>query len=177
MTLQEYFATPETVLPHELAFGHLRVAEAPTVSHQRAVGQLFLALHEHVSGRRLGEVFLSPIDVVLDAERHLVVQPDLVFVSEGRQALVFDRIHGAPDLAIEVLSPRPRVGTLTEHMAWFARYGVRECWLVNIKDREVDVRTFGDGRLATRRIFSRFDPIQSETVPGFDRTPGAILGY
>jgi hypothetical protein len=33
MTLQEYFATPETVLPHELAFGHLRVAEAPTVSH------------------------------------------------------------------------------------------------------------------------------------------------
>ena len=35
MTTLEYLETPETMLPRELAFGALRVAEAPTLFHQR----------------------------------------------------------------------------------------------------------------------------------------------
>ena len=34
-TTEEYLDTPETVLPRELAFGVMRVADAPVVSHQR----------------------------------------------------------------------------------------------------------------------------------------------
>jgi Uma2 family endonuclease len=76
-------------------------------------------------------VWLSPIDVILDAERALVVQPDLLVVSEARRAIVQDRVRGAPDLMIEVLSPNPRVGSIAERLRWFARYDVRECWLVH----------------------------------------------
>ncbi|MBK9241221.1 MAG: Uma2 family endonuclease [Acidobacteria bacterium] len=64
-----------------------------------------------------------------DRAQALVLQPDLLFVSASRGDIVTDRIHGAPDLVIEVLSPRPRIGELDERVGWFARYGVREIWL------------------------------------------------
>src|SRR5687768_16757839 len=92
---------------------------------------MFLALSEHLRLHRARNVWLSPIDVVLDAERHLVVQPDLIVVCNDRLRMVSDRVRGAPDLVIEVMSPRPRIGTVDERLAWFAQYGVRECWLVH----------------------------------------------
>src|SRR5262245_27829968 len=109
MTTSEYFATPERVLPAELAFGVLRLADAPTVRHQRMVGLLFKALDAYVSLHRLGEVLLAPTDVILDYDQALVVQPDLLFVSEERAHLVTDTVCGPPDLVVEVLSPHPRI--------------------------------------------------------------------
>ena len=44
MTVDEYLRTPETVLPAELRFGVLRVAEAPTPRHQSLVASLFRVL-------------------------------------------------------------------------------------------------------------------------------------
>jgi len=92
MTTVEYLETPETVQPRELIYGELHVADAPTVTHQRLVGRLFKALDEHVGTHKLGEVLLSPIDVILDGPKALVVQPDLVFVSAARATIVEDRI-------------------------------------------------------------------------------------
>ena len=54
MTTVEYLQTPETVLPRELAFGTLRVADAPTISHQRVVGELFIGLTRHVREQQAG---------------------------------------------------------------------------------------------------------------------------
>ena len=177
MTTAEYLASPETVLPQELAYGVLRVADAPLVPHQFAVGRLFVALFSHLEGRRSGEVWLSPIDVILDAERALVVQPDLLVVSEARRAIVQDRVRGAPDLMIEVLSPDPRVGKIAERLGWFARYGVRECWLVHLIDRQVEVVRFADGAVASRDMLGPNDVIRSSVLEGFDRTLASIIGW
>ncbi len=46
---------------------------------------------------------------------------------------------GRPNLAVEVMSPRLRIGTLEERLAWFAEYGVRECWLVRPVIRQIEV--------------------------------------
>lgn len=43
-----------------------------------------------------------------------------------RLRIVTDRVWGAPDLVVEVMSPRPRIGRLPERLAWFAQYGVGE---------------------------------------------------
>jgi Uma2 family endonuclease len=54
--------------------------------------------------RRLGELFLSPITVILAPTT--IVEPDIVFVDRMRAGLVSSRgIEGAPTLAVEVLSP------------------------------------------------------------------------
>jgi Uma2 family endonuclease len=175
MTVDEYFGTPETVLPMELVFGVLRVAEAPAPRHQSAVANLFLALDAYVRARGIGRVWLSPLDVVLDERKALIVQPDLMFISSERESIVQDRVRGAPDLVIEVLSPNPRIGRTEERVAWFAEYGVRECWLVDQGRREVTVLEFANRRIAQRRVFARGEGIGSSVVPEFAQALDDIL--
>src|SRR5260221_11447736 len=91
MTVDDYFnKTPETVTPMELVYGLLRAAESPTPHHQQAVLQLALALNAHVEERQLGRIWVAPLDVVLDHERALIVQPDLLFVSNEREHCIRD---------------------------------------------------------------------------------------
>jgi Uma2 family endonuclease len=177
MTTTEYLQTPETVLPRELAFGVLRVAESPTVLHQRVVRDLTLALCAFVKERHIGEVLPAPMDVVLDYAKALVVQPDLLFVSNGRREIITDRVYWAPDVVIEVLSPRPRIGRLDERVAWFAQYGVRECWVADAVRKEMAVLTFGDGQIAHREVAKGATRIPTVVLDGLRSTPDAIFGW
>jgi Uma2 family endonuclease len=177
MTLQEYLDTPERLQPQELIYGAHRVADAPLPHHQRAVARLFRALDDHVTERSLGEVWLSPVDVILDGDRHLVVQPDLLFISEARSHILTDRIRGAPDLVVEVLSPHPRIGQEDERVGWFATYGVAECWLVHLTPRHVEVLAFADGMVTERRTFDQYARIASRVLPAFGRNLFSVLGY
>ena len=71
MTTEEYLQTAETLKPTELIYGVLRAADSPLAPHQAAVLDLSLSLVSHVRERRLGEIWISPFDVILDATRHL----------------------------------------------------------------------------------------------------------
>jgi Uma2 family endonuclease len=177
MTTAEYLRTPETLLPRELAYGELRVADSPTASHQRTVLELVLALAAYVRERRLGELFLAPMDVVLDFDAGLVVQPDLMVVSTARSQIVSDRIHGAPDLVIEVLSPHPRIGRLDERIGWFCRYGVRECWLAGLDEKQIVVLTLSERGVTSRTPFSGSTRIESPVLGQVPVTPLQIFGW
>ncbi len=177
MTLREYFDAPESVAPQELIYGAMRVAESPTPMHQQAVGALFLAVHAHVARLQLGRVWLAPLDVVLDADGPLVVQPDLFVILNGGAATVSQKVFGAPDLVIEVLSPAPRIGDSDERVTWFATHGVRECWLVHQWSGRVEVRQFKDRRLRLHTTHARTEAIASGVLPQFDRSLASIMGY
>jgi Uma2 family endonuclease len=176
MTVAEYFThTPYSLKPMELIYGALRVADSPMPRHQSAVLQLVLALDTHVRSRQLGRVWVSPLDVVLNVRRALIVQPDLFFVSNDRISIVTDRVRGAPDLVVEVLSPKPRIGETAERVQWFGEYGVRECWLVHQDQRTVPVIGYHERREAARTIFQRRAPIASEVLPEFTTSLDEML--
>jgi Uma2 family endonuclease len=175
MTTDQYLRMPETLAPEELVYGFVRNAPAPSPGHQWALGELFIALSAHVEQHTLGKVWPAPIDVVLDRERHLVVQPDIVYVSNERMRLVTDRVWGPPDLVVEVLSPNPRIGRLDERIAWFAEYGVRECWLVRHDPGEIEVVAFAGRALDSRTAYGPEDPIVSQAVTGFRKSLNEIL--
>lgn len=121
---------------------------------------------------------MSPIDVVFDREQDLVVQPDLIIVVlNDRQPIVDDRIWGAPDLVVEVMSPRPRIGRLDERLAWFAKYCVRECWLVRPAIRQIEVISFADGAATERRVFAPQESMSSIVLPSLKATPESILTF
>lgn len=175
MTLQEYFGTPETAVPQELIFGALRVADAPFVSHQRVVLKLAVALLKHAEAYDGGEVVVAPIDVILDVDRALVLQPDLLYISPDRSEIVRERIYGAPDLVVEVLSPQPRIGQLQERVRWFAEYGVREIWLYHQFARRLDVLTCKAGVVAATDRFDSEIPIRSNVLPRFAESMTSVL--
>ncbi len=131
LTLQAYLAGAETMRPQELAYGVLREPPAPGFHHQIIVGRIHVRLDRHVRRYNAGRVVMSPVDVVLDVKRALVVQPDLVFVSAARLGMCTDRIWGGPDLTIEVLSTTNRRHDRNVKVNWYREYGVRECWLVD----------------------------------------------
>ena len=177
MTTAEYLRTPESLLPPELIYGTLRVAESPLQRHQAVVLDLTMALVPHVQDRGLGQMWISPLDVILDAERALIIQPDLFFISNERRQILTDRVRGAPDLVVEVLSPHPRIGKLGERIGWFQEYGVRECWLIHQFEHRVEVLNFMGTNVIERASFDSRTPIRSRVLPDFDRTLGSMLRW
>ncbi len=165
MTTADYLRTPESNRVHELWRGVFRVAESPTSSHQDLAFEIAIAIRAHVKPRELGKVWVAPLDVILDHDRAIVLQPDVVFVSHERLAIVTDKVRGAPDLVVEVLSPFPRIGTLTERVECFATHGVRECWLVDQPTRTIDVLTFEGGRISHRASAAASQPVPSRVLP------------
>lgn len=165
MSTAEYLRPPVTNQVRELWQGVVRAAESPTAWHQDLAFEIAIALCAHVRAHGLGKVWLAPLDVVLDEARALVVQPDVLYVSTARLGLVTDRVWGAPDLVVEVLSPFPRIGSVSERVACFATHGVRECWLVNQIDATVDVLACAGGRVADRATVSAEGVIPSTVLP------------
>lgn len=123
---------------HEIIDGVLVVTPSPIPLHQNASGDLFFRFESFVRPRRLGRVFAAPIDVVF-APRQVAV-PDLVFVARDRLHIIGPKaIDGAPDLIVEILSPSTRGRDRGEKMALYARFGVREYWLVDPVARSIDL--------------------------------------
>jgi Uma2 family endonuclease len=164
MTLAGYLASDETNRPFELAYGVVRELPSPTWAHQIIVGRIHERLQRHVRRHRLGRVVLSPIDVILDRERALVVQPDLVFVSTARLGFCQDRIWGAPDLMIEVLSSATKRHDSVVKVTWYERYGVSECWLVDPVSCEVTVINLA-GATRASRVFTEGQHVRSAVLP------------
>jgi Uma2 family endonuclease len=175
MTSLEYFQSPESLLPTELSYGTLHVRDAPSSSHQRAVAAFFWALRSHVRSKRLGEVWLAPLDVVLDEARALIVQPDLFYVSCEREKIVQGRVYGPPDLVVEVLSPKPRVGDFEQRLVWFAGYGVKECWAFHQTAGCLEVITCVKHGIRRRTLVRADEPIDSTCLPDFNITLQEIL--
>jgi len=127
----DYLADAETTRRRELVYGVVREPPAPFYNHQHLLTRLAVLLSAHVDERGLGEVCVAPVDVVLDARRALIAQPDLVFIAARRLDIVDEQIWGAPDLVVEVLSPGTARRDRTTKLGWYRKYGVREYWLVD----------------------------------------------
>ena len=71
------------------------------------------------------------------------VQPDLVFVSEARRGILAkEGLRGAPDLAIEVLSPSTASRDRGVKLKLYERQGVEQYWIVDPETAVVEVWSF-----------------------------------
>lgn len=174
LTTGEYLQTAESMRVQELLFGTLCVADAPTFRHQNLLLELALLMRVYVGQHKLGTVCIAPIDVILDPARGLILQPDLIYISNARSHIISDRIWGAPSLVVEVLSPHPRIGTLEERVKLFGEYGVKECWLLHQLTSEVEVIEYGEFGQTSRRLFRAVDRIESSVLPGFGLSPAVL---
>ena len=174
MTVSAYLAGEETNRPQELAYGFLREPAAPTFQHQIVVGRVYDRLQRHARRCMAGVVVVSPVDVILDRERHLVVQPDVVFVRAERLGICTDRIWGAPDLVVEVLSLGNARRDRTVKVGWYAKYGVPECWLVDVIARTVEVVDLTAARW-TSRTFKQRELVRSRVLPRLRLRPASLF--
>jgi Uma2 family endonuclease len=126
----------------ELVRGVPRVSEPPGGVHGRLAMRLGGRLDEYVNRLGLGTVLVEA-GYVLEREPDTVRGPDISFLSITR--LPPDRIPeqfipGAPDLAVEILSPGDSWSEIEAKVREYLAGGVRLVWLVDPRERRVTVR-------------------------------------
>jgi Uma2 family endonuclease len=135
---------PEDGPQYELYDGELWEMPSPLPRHQLCADRCLLLLNEYATHTD-GLVISSPIDIVFN--RYNVAQPDVVFFTAARKGLVnWDAsIRHAPDLVVEVLSPSTESNDRGRKLRMFARFGASEYWLLDPRERTVEVRSLRDG--------------------------------
>ena len=128
---------PETAQPLELWDGQIVMPPSPHANHQRIVLRFCERLNRFVTERKLGEVFISPLDVVLSQRR--VVQPDVFFISNQRRHIVQDQIRGVPDLAVEIISQGSWQRDRVSKKSLYERFGLPEYWIVDPESSTIEV--------------------------------------
>jgi Uma2 family endonuclease len=135
--------TPDDGHRYEVIDGELYVTPPPSWDHQRGLSKLHLRVGPFVYEHGLGEVVQAPIGVVLD--EGTAVQPDLVYVSRERRAIIVERgIEGAPDLVVEVLSPSTRTRDRGAKMRRYADAGVPHYWILDPRARTLEAYRLGE---------------------------------
>jgi Uma2 family endonuclease len=125
----------------ELIKGRIfKMSPAPNLAHQRASQSLNFILMSYFRKHRC-QVFVAPFDVRLPVKdkkgrNSTVVQPDL-FVICDESKLDEQGCNGAPDWAIEILSPGNSRFEMREKFRIYEEAGVREYWIVNPAERNV----------------------------------------
>ena len=136
----------------ELIDGVIYNMAAPSQKHQWLLFELGALFREHLKSRGAGcRVLVAPSDVRLNSDKadDTVVQPDLFIVCD-KNKLDGQNCNGAPDLVVEILSPstasRDRVLKFNQYLA----AGVREYWIIDMRDNTIQVHTLTDEKYTTR---------------------------
>ena len=167
MTAEQYFALEDDGCKYELIDGVVIMSPSAAPRHQavalEVASQITWFLRDHAVGKVLTEV-----DVHLGrgpSGSDLVYRPDCIFNRTQRLAELRERIVGAPDLVVEVVSPSSRRMDSETKRNDYERIGVREYWLL---DPERNAMTFYrlEGDHFVESAFSD-EAFVSRAVPGF----------
>ena len=174
MTYDEYCLLPNDGKQYEIFDGELVVTPSPHRQHQRISGILYRRLADYVEERSLGEVYYSPLDTVFT--EYTVLQPDILFISRERVGeIAREKIEGAPDLVVEILSPSTFHKDLRRKMKVYSESGVSEYWIVDPEMKTIELYCQGKEGLELARRFSAEENFESRLLAGFQVAVSGIF--
>jgi len=128
----------------ELIRGELRTLIPPGFEHGRITMKLGRLIASHVEAHRLGTVVAAETGFLLSQDPDTVRAPDCAFLRASRAPGPKRGYYpGAPDLAVEVLSPDDRPGYVREKVAEWLEAGTLAVWVVDPSQRTVTVHEEG----------------------------------
>ena len=167
LTTAEELLRAQDIGRSELVRGEIRVMIPPGAEHGRVTAKLTLAIGNAVESAGLGTIYAAETGFLLSRNPDTVRAPDVAFVRAGRPPAPSRGYYlGAPDLAVEVLSPDDRPGYVAEKVAEWLEAGAQVVWVVDPRMRTVTVHESGRGP----RVLDERD-----TLPGGDLLPGFKL--
>ena len=164
LTAEDFMEWLEPGRSADLIDGEIFMHSPVSIRHARLLNFLDRLLGAYVDRHRLGELFREEVAVRLSSRN--VFQPDLAFYGAARQSLVrANHVEGAPDLAVEVLSPRTADRDIGPKFAEYEQHGVIEYWIL---DPETLAHRFyrRDGELLIEYA-EQGSRIESQVVTGF----------
>jgi Uma2 family endonuclease len=167
VTADELFMMPKDGFRYELVKGELRKMSPAGGEHGAVIVNVTVLLGQHVKSKKLGVCFGAETGFKIATDPDTVRAPDVAFVSRERipeSGIPKKFWPGAPDLAVEVLSPGDTLEEVEEKVEDWLASGTRAVWVVSPKRRSVTAyRSMTD---VTR--LSETDALDGgDVVPGF----------
>lgn len=164
LTLAEFLALPETEPASELIDGEVRQKPMPTWDRGVIQRLLSFVLTLYLQSHPIGEAGSEVRCIVGPAGGERPLVPDFIFVRADRLRRGEQHFHGAPDLAVEILSPDDRMTVVMEKVRFYLAHGVRLVWLIDPDRRTVTVMA----PPGTTRILTEDEMLDGgDVLPGF----------
>ncbi len=152
---------------YELIQGELIIMAPAGAEHGDTALGLGARMRVFADDNDLGAVFAAETGFQLEQKPDTVRAPDVGFVHKNRLPngkVPRSYFPGAPDLAVEVVSPGDRADEIDDKVKCWLRYGTRLVWLLVPKTRSITVYRI-DG---TAQVLNLNDTLDGEDVlPGF----------
>lgn len=166
LTYEDFCLLPNDGKRYEIIGGELFVTPAPRILHQKVVTRLSHFLMTFLEDKVIGQVFVAPVDIVFSDFD--VVEPDIVYISRERASVLTEKnVQGAPDLAIEVLSETTERADRTTKLKLYARFGVREYWIIDPQDPSAEIYRRQKKVFKLAAKLGASDLLTSPLFPGF----------
>ena len=175
-TAQDYDRLPEGA-PYQLIEGELIMSPSPTNLHQDIILNIIEKLQPFVRRNRLEKFVLSPMDVHLTEID--VFQPDLIFIraENVHKRRPNDRIHFAPDLVLEILSPSTANYDYKRKKEIYCQSGVREYWIVDPDAETIEIMVNEGGKYRTDAFLRKPALLELAMFPGFSMTVEDVFEF
>jgi Uma2 family endonuclease len=137
----------------ELIKGEIRTMAPAGFEHGSVIVTLTTIINHHVIAHRLGIVAGAETGYVLSTNPDTVRGADVSFVAAARipkGRLPVKYWPGAPDLAVEVVSPGDTVMEVAEKVDEYLVAGARSVWIVNPKHRTITLHHPGQNPIVLR---------------------------
>ncbi|HOV79020.1 MAG TPA: Uma2 family endonuclease [Bacillota bacterium] len=172
-TYEDYRKLPEGA-PYQLIGGMLIMTPAPSTYHQIISMKLEVKLASFVMERDLGLVLYAPLDVYFEESE--TYQPDLIFIAGERLSIIEpDKINGAPDLVVEILSPGTAYYDLRKKYKIYEKHMVREYWVIDPEEQSVEIYALQDGKFTLGQRAEKQGTVSSTVIEGFTLSVESIF--
>ncbi|MCI4625782.1 MAG: Uma2 family endonuclease [Candidatus Magnetoovum sp. WYHC-5] len=143
------------------------MSPSPFRKHQKVILNLVFIIKSYVKQHNLGEVNISPLDVILEENLNRL-QPDLLFIKKENMAIAQEWIRGVPDMVCEVTSTGSYNRDTIIKKDIYKRYQVPEYWLVIPDLQIIEILTLENGEY---KIFSSVEgtgTVRSKVIEGLE---------
>lgn len=166
LTAEDLLRMPDDGFHYELVGGELRKMTPAGNEHGQITLRFAWRLAQHVEANSLGVAYAAETGFLLSTDPDTVRAPDVAFVSQQRLEEVGEvkgYWPGAPDMAVEVISPNDRYAEVEEKVSDWLEAGTRMVVVVNPRQHTVTVyRSLSDIRVLS----------EDEVLDGGDVVPG-----
>ncbi len=136
----------------ELLNGKIVMMSSPSVNHNLISFNIARIFNEYLKNKPC-RAFNDGVDVFLTEDDRVI--PDAMIVC-NKDIIKLDGIHGAPDLAVEVLSPSTAKNDKGYKKDLYEKTGIKEYWIVDPNAQSIEAYLLCDGKYKLSGFYAVF---------------------
>jgi Uma2 family endonuclease len=135
----------------------------PNILHNEIFGNIGVQFHNFLKEIKKSDDVFFKTEVELQTNMNVFI-PDVAIVCDPEKIANGQRVEGAPDLVVEVLSPSTALRDMTLKKEVYEKYGVKEYWIVSPDEKAVQIFILKDGQFGKSTVYMIEDGKESPII-------------